>query len=424
MRSYEEVAERVFRRGNEIIKRNKRRRNVMIGVCSSAACLVAALAVSFGEWAHSRRGFNSISDIYLNWTPGGAAEPGSAAQDMNGQSASDAPENSVTDVTDDPGDVTENSANVGAADGELELSNPISGVIVEKTDMDGGYKGHKGIDIRAPMGAPVYAAADGQVVDADGSGCYNDGRGSYIVIQHDNGYVTNYYHLGAVSVTSGQRVTAGDTIGEIGSTGETTGGYLHFELRYGIDGTPLNPLDFLPEQEEYPDEMIADPEESEPFHVTTVIDSYDIGGTACYTPPENGSVILSEPLKEAMEHYGDIDEYGEDIIYYLEVKFFKDGEPVDPGDPIIREYEWGRLDGLTREFMEYSEYNGAVKRNYALLRLTGKQIEDFVPSDVLGYILRLVNEDGNGPVEINRDVIHLPDQLVDDEIGIASETGG
>lgn len=124
------------------------------------------------------------------------------------------------------------------------------GVIIEMIYGHGGYAdngGHKGIDISASYGTPIYAAANGVVVSAVGDGAYNGGRGSYVMIQHDDGgLATYYYHMSYVYAYAGQHVTAGDLIGEVGLTGRTYGPHLHFEVRFGIDGTILNPIDYLP----------------------------------------------------------------------------------------------------------------------------------------------------------------------------------
>lgn len=105
---------------------------------------------------------------------------------------------------------------------------------------------HDGIDIITfpTMGSPVYAANDGNVVGASGGG-YNSGRGAYIVINHNNGFYTAYYHLSKVSVTMGQAVTKGEEIGKIGNTGRSTGPHLHFGV--GKGGPPssnnsINPI--------------------------------------------------------------------------------------------------------------------------------------------------------------------------------------
>lgn len=95
-----------------------------------------------------------------------------------------------------------------------------------------GIHGHNGVDIAAPVGTPVWAAADGKVIVAR-SGGWNGGYGSYVVISHSNGTQTLYAHLSRVDVTVGQSVTKGKTIGAMGNTGKSTGPHLHFEVRGG-----------------------------------------------------------------------------------------------------------------------------------------------------------------------------------------------
>lgn len=93
-----------------------------------------------------------------------------------------------------------------------------------------GIHGHNGIDIAATPGTPVMAAADGRVIVAR-SGGYNGGYGSMVIMTHDNGVQTVYAHLRAVYVTSGQTISQGTIIGELGNTGRSTGPHLHFEVR-------------------------------------------------------------------------------------------------------------------------------------------------------------------------------------------------
>lgn len=105
----------------------------------------------------------------------------------------------------------------------------------------GGYKGHTGVDLTmsGAYGKPVYASAGGTVIAASRSGSY----GKLIKIQHSNGYVTYYAHLSSIGVKVGQTVTQGQQIGKIGSTGNSTGPHLHFELR--INGTAVNPMKYI-----------------------------------------------------------------------------------------------------------------------------------------------------------------------------------
>lgn len=93
-----------------------------------------------------------------------------------------------------------------------------------------GLHGHNGIDIAAPSGTAVLAAAPGTVILSKSSG-YNGGYGQYIVVKHSNGTQTLYAHLSANNVSSGESVDRGDVIGAVGSTGKSTGNHLHIEVR-------------------------------------------------------------------------------------------------------------------------------------------------------------------------------------------------
>lgn len=98
---------------------------------------------------------------------------------------------------------------------------------------------HNGIDIPNPVGAPVYASADGVIGRAQRLGGY----GNYVEIEHGNSIETRYGHLSQILVAPGQRVKRGDMIGLVGSTGRSTGPHLHYEVR--IAGAPVNPLPFV-----------------------------------------------------------------------------------------------------------------------------------------------------------------------------------
>jgi LysM repeat protein len=95
-----------------------------------------------------------------------------------------------------------------------------------------GIHGHNGIDIAAPIGTPIYAAAEGVVLISK-SGSWNGGYGNYVVIKHSNGTQTLYGHMSANLVSAGARVSKGQQIGKMGSTGRSTGSHLHFEVRGG-----------------------------------------------------------------------------------------------------------------------------------------------------------------------------------------------
>lgn len=106
---------------------------------------------------------------------------------------------------------------------------------------------HTGVDLAVPLGTPVFAAADGVVVEAgamtDASGTLV-GYGNYVIIQHDAGLKTLYGHLLTIGVKAGDAVKRGQLIGLVGSTGNSTGPHTHFEVR--IDNSPIDPMQFLP----------------------------------------------------------------------------------------------------------------------------------------------------------------------------------
>lgn len=103
-----------------------------------------------------------------------------------------------------------------------------------------GGRAHEGIDLPAPMGTPVFAAAAGEVVYA-GAGIR--GYGNLVVLQHAGDLLTVYAHNAAVFVTQGQAVRAGERIAAVGQTGRATGPHLHFEVREGQ--IPRDPMPYL-----------------------------------------------------------------------------------------------------------------------------------------------------------------------------------
>ncbi len=105
----------------------------------------------------------------------------------------------------------------------------------------GGLRGHKGIDMAAPSGTPIYATADGLVSKAEWFSSY----GNFIAIGHGNELETRFGHLSRIAVSAGQRVRKGDLIGYVGSTGRSTGPHLHYEVR--VAGLAVDPTPFMNE---------------------------------------------------------------------------------------------------------------------------------------------------------------------------------
>lgn len=102
---------------------------------------------------------------------------------------------------------------------------------------------HEGVDIAAPHGTPVLTTAEGEVVR---TGFNAGGYGHFIEVRHPNGLSSFYGHLSRVEVRAGDRLSGGERIGRVGSTGRSTGPHLHFEIRRS--GAQMNPESVLGRQ--------------------------------------------------------------------------------------------------------------------------------------------------------------------------------
>ncbi|MCW3490459.1 M23 family metallopeptidase [Dethiobacter alkaliphilus] len=98
---------------------------------------------------------------------------------------------------------------------------------------------HNGVDIADSRGTPIRAS-DGGVVRTSS---YRGGYGNLVIIDHGNGYSTYYAHNSSLQVSVGEKVKQGQTIALMGSTGNSTGNHVHFEIRK--NGNPQNPLDYF-----------------------------------------------------------------------------------------------------------------------------------------------------------------------------------
>ena len=116
----------------------------------------------------------------------------------------------------------------------------ISSPFGQRTDpILGGTRMHPGIDIAASSGTPIKAAGDGVVVMAGSNGGY----GNWTLIDHGGGLATGYAHQSRIGVRIGQHVSTGEIIGNVGSTGASTGPHLHWEVR--VNGTPVDPMGWV-----------------------------------------------------------------------------------------------------------------------------------------------------------------------------------
>lgn len=118
---------------------------------------------------------------------------------------------------------------------------PVSGIITSRFGNRESIRssGHTGLDIAAPAGTPIKAAADGTVLFAG----YSGGYGYVVKLNNGNGVQTYYGHCSKLYVSTGEKVKAGDVIAAVGSTGNSTGNHLHFEVR--VNGNEVNPQYYL-----------------------------------------------------------------------------------------------------------------------------------------------------------------------------------
>ena len=115
-----------------------------------------------------------------------------------------------------------------------------SGYGTRSDPFNGAATRHMGIDLAGPVGTPIYATADAVVSEA---GRNSGGYGNLVKLDHGRGVETRYGHLSAILVAAGQRVTRGQLIAKMGSTGRSTGSHLHYEVR--IEGKAVNPIPFM-----------------------------------------------------------------------------------------------------------------------------------------------------------------------------------
>ena len=154
------------------------------------------------------------------------------------------------DVTEAIEDAVEQKEREEAEKREIE-SHTVQGVYLEVTPVSGiitsrfgnresiRTSGHTGLDIAAPAGTPIKAAADGEVIFSG----YSGGYGYVVKLDNGNGVQTYYGHCSALYVSAGEKVEAGDVIAAVGSTGNSTGNHLHFEVR--VNGSVVNPQNYL-----------------------------------------------------------------------------------------------------------------------------------------------------------------------------------
>jgi murein DD-endopeptidase MepM/ murein hydrolase activator NlpD len=151
-----------------------------------------------------------------------------------------------------------------------------------------GREFHEGIDLRAKVGTPIYAAQAGTVIYADSK---IRGYGRMIVIKHREGLATVYAHASRLLVRKGQKVNAGQKIAISGKSGHATGPHLHFEVRSGV--VAVNPYEFLPKHEVARIEEPTPAPENRPQQSRTTIRTHARGNVHARKNPDTHATMLA-----------------------------------------------------------------------------------------------------------------------------------
>ena len=175
--------------------------------------------------------------IYVLGRTGPVAGEGSAG----GPGLAPRPSEATGPLPPPPGQVAFPPASVRLAPGPGSLRWPLDASTVGSPFGSRDGRLHEGIDLPAPVGTPVHAAGDGQVIYA-GDGIR--GYGNLVVVEHAGDLLTVYAHNSELLVREGDRVVAGQRIASVGQTGHASGPHLHFEVRSGQ--IPQDPMTYLP----------------------------------------------------------------------------------------------------------------------------------------------------------------------------------
>ena len=137
--------------------------------------------------------------------------------------------------------IEETESVIGEVQGIKLATLPVTGIISSRYGVSSSIRSstHTGLDIAASSGTPISVVSDGTVISAAYTGAY----GNLVKVDHGNGVETWYAHTSKMYVTAGQSVKAGDIIAAVGTTGNSTGPHLHFEIR--INGNHVNPQNYI-----------------------------------------------------------------------------------------------------------------------------------------------------------------------------------
>ncbi|HVM73680.1 MAG TPA: peptidoglycan DD-metalloendopeptidase family protein [Candidatus Paceibacterota bacterium] len=201
------------------------------GIDDSTLVIGSQIIIPDGEAGTSGESSSSIATVSTGGTKKPHQSSGTKSQPivastkiLQGEFAS----GTLIPMANNPAEPARGVGPVGSADEIDYYSSPLMHFIQTQN-----IHGYNAVDLAAPSGTPIMAAASGEIIIAREGG-WNGGYGSYVVINHDNGSQTLYAHMSKVAATVGEEVVQGQVIGYVGMTGSATGPHVHFEIRNGI----------------------------------------------------------------------------------------------------------------------------------------------------------------------------------------------
>lgn len=356
MKNYKEVADSVFKRSEEIIVQNKkRRRERLMSIGATAGCLIVAGAVGIGVWKNMGRADIPVaSDIDPNWS--------SASRYVN----------STTTTIDNIYDSSTASSKNDTANGAV---------------------------VSGEVGVTSVAESSTENVESDKTDIVSNASGS-----------------GEVGVTSNaESSTKTDIVNSVSGSGEVGVTSIPESSAESVESNTANSAPESSAETSDNDSAVNFPANNEPdtnalsgtpLKTATVIEEYESNVVTDYIgTPENGTYRVSDDLREAMEEYGYTDGNG-DIVYHVMAYYYENGTPVDVSVSAICDGEWNRLcgHGYHCEYETCGRNWGAEYDNHFCMRLTREQIENFTPAGNLGCELCLYCEGKQRCILANPDI--------------------
>lgn len=384
MKDYKNIAEDVFRRSEEVIEENKRRKRKRVEIGISAACWVAAGAVGFGIWRSSRLR-----------VPDNVISEGQFANDGRDHSS----ESDVV-ISDHVNSIdTEYTANQGSLIGQKP------GISPDYPTLSDEFIDKNGIDIRCypiihlPFQSADRVLGNGQVIF---TGALKEKMTKAKITEELFDVVFEYYRDGERVDPTQEFVESERARAGVDFELETLDNGQHC-IRGNMTCYMLEDI-FVPHEDYGCIVYLRDNflKELDKYKIRGHISNIDVAVEAAEYSPDNGTAVISESLKKAVEIYGKEDNNGE-IYYRVIIEYYKDGEPVDSTKEL---WESERAKGASVNFESLGSEWGERWEHHIWDHMTVDELESFEPSEEYGCVLYLYNSYFGYPYKYDDNIIN------------------